>query len=328
MEELTVRPRQEIAATADTDQARAIAEVQAAMVIARRFPRDVVRARDRILDACTRPRLAEAALYEYARGGTAITGPSIRLAEAIAQAFGNLTFGVRELDQRDGVSTVEAYAWDMESNVRQTKTFQVKHTRYTRKGSTRLEDPRDIYEMTANQGARRLRACILGVVPGDIIDEAVAQCEETLRAKADVTPERVAAMVQRFADLGVTRQQIERRIQRRVDAITPGQMVLLGKVYNSLKDGMSVPADWFEADSPAEPAPTLAEKIRKPRQANAKGPSVASEAETCSGTPTKAKDAPAAGIPCPNRDGAEVPAETCETCGDRDGCPSREGGAA
>lgn len=316
MDELTVRPRQELSATADTDQARAVAETQAAMTVAKRFPRDVVRARDRILDACTRPRLAEGALYEYARGGTAITGPSIRLAEAIAQAWGNMTFGIRELDQRDGVSTVEAFAWDMETNVRQTKTFQVRHVRHTRAGSTRLEDPRDIYETTANQGARRLRACILGVVPGDVVDEAVAQCEATLRERADVTPERVAAMVERFGTLGISRQQIERRIQRRVDAITPGQMVLLGKVHNSLRDGMSVAADWFEPDAPAVEKQTLAEKIRKPRVASEKAPPVASE-------PTGRVP-----VPCPNKDGAEVPAETCDACASRDGCPSLEGGAA
>jgi hypothetical protein len=39
---------------------------------------------------------------------------------------------------------------------------------------------------------------------------------------------------------------IEKRIQRRLDAMTPALMVQLGKVYNSLKDGMSTIADWFE----------------------------------------------------------------------------------
>ena len=123
---------------------RGIAEVQAAMLIAQRFPRNEAAARDQILVACQRPGLAEGAVYEYARGGTAISGPSIRLAEAIAQKWGNLQFGFQVIEQRVGMSTVEAFAWDLESNTRQTRTFQVPHTRHTKKGQYALEDPRYI----------------------------------------------------------------------------------------------------------------------------------------------------------------------------------------
>lgn len=236
------------------EQQRAIAETQGAMVIAKKFPRDPVAAMDRILNACSRPSLAESALYTYSRGGTDITGPSIRMAEALAQNWGNLQFGIRELEQRAGESTVEAFAWDVETNTKQVKVFQVKHERHTKKGAYALTDPRDVYELTANQGARRLRACILGVIPGDVVEAAVRQCEVTLNTKAEVTPERLKALVEKFADYGVTQAQIEKRIQRRLDAITPAQMVSLGKVYNSLKDGMSQAADWFEMEAPPDGA--------------------------------------------------------------------------
>jgi|GEM_PF-469583 len=242
-------------ALADIEQERAIMEVQGAMVIAKRFPRDQKQALDRILNACTRQTLAEVALYEYSRGGTQITGPSIRLAEAIAQNWGNLQFGLREVEQRQGSSVVEAFAWDIETNTRQVKVFQVAHKRHTRKGTYMLEDPRDIYEMVANQGARRLRACILGVIPGDIVEAAVKQCETTLRTQEEVTPEKIKAMTEAFQAFGVTKEQIEKRIQRRMDAITPALMVNLRKIYNSLKDGMSGPEDWFEVDEKKEEKP-------------------------------------------------------------------------
>lgn len=239
--------QRQVNAVAETDQQRAIAETQAAMIIAKRFPRNEIEAMDRILRACTRPTLAEQALYSYGRGGTDITGPSIRLAEALAQSWGNMQFGIRELEQRNGESSVEAFAWDIETNTRQVKVFQVPHTRYSReKGNVRLTDPRDIYEMVANQGARRLRACILGVIPGDAIEAAVKQCDTTLKTKVQITPERLTAMLETFAEWGVTKEMIEKRIQRHLDAITPALFVQLGKVANSLKDGMSSPADWFE----------------------------------------------------------------------------------
>lgn len=127
-------------AIADASTAREVQEVQAMMTIAKRFPRDEKAALDRIINACTRKGLADSACYQYSRGGTDITGPSIRLAEAIAQNWGNLQFGVRELEQRNGESTVEAFAWDLETNTRQVKTFQVKHERHTRMGAKALTD--------------------------------------------------------------------------------------------------------------------------------------------------------------------------------------------
>jgi len=251
------------AAAVAVEQERAISEVQGAMVLAKRFPRNPITALDNILTACQRPGLAEQALYSYARGGNEITGPSIRLAEAMAQAWGNVQFGVRELEQRGGESTVEAFAWDLETNVRQSKTFQVKHERHTKRGKYALEDARDIYELVANQGARRLRACLLGIIPGDVVEAAVAQCEDTLKAKADITPENLKKLVASFEAYKVTKEQIEQRIQRRLDTITPAQVVQLRKIYNSLKDGMSGPADWFEVVSPPAAGETLKDKVKK-----------------------------------------------------------------
>jgi hypothetical protein len=233
---------------ADATRDKQVAEIQAQMVIAKRFPRDPIAAMDRILNACARPTLAEHALYSYGRGGSDVTGPSIRLAEGIAQNWGNLDCGVREVEQANGASIMEAYAIDLETNYRVSKVFSVPHVRYTKSGSRRLEDPRDIYEATANQGARRLRACILSVVPGDVVVAAVKQCEATLNACADVGPESVKKMLAAFAQYGVSQQHIEARIQRRIDAIQPAQMVSLKKIYASLRDGMSGPADWFATE--------------------------------------------------------------------------------
>lgn len=230
----------------EVGSARENSEVQSAMIIAKRFPRDQVQAMDRILQACTRHGLAEGALYSYNRGGSEVTGPSIRLAEAMAQAWGNLQFGIRELEQKNGESTVEAFAWDLETNTRQVKVFQVPHVRHTKSGSKVLTDPRDIYELVANQGARRLRACILGVIPGDVSEAAQQQCEVTLAAKADTSPEAIKKLISAFAQYDVTQEMISKRIGNRVEAIRPAQMIQLRKIYSSLRDGMSAVADWFD----------------------------------------------------------------------------------
>lgn len=243
-------------ALVEVESQRAIAETQAAMIIAKKFPRDQAAAVNRILNACTRPALAESAQYQYARGGSDITGPSIRMAETLAREWGNMQYGIRELTQANGESEVEAFCWDIETNTRQVKIFKVPHVRYTRaKGNVRLEDPRDIYETIANQGARRLRACILGVIPGDVVDAAMEQCDATLKTKIEITPELIKGMLEKFAAVGVTREMIEKRIQRSADAITPAGVVQLRRIFNSMHDGMGSVSDYFDV-ADAEPSGT------------------------------------------------------------------------
>lgn len=93
-------------------------EVQGAIVMAKKFPRDEYDAMERIKRTCQRATLAEQAIYSYPRGGQTVMGPSIRLAEALAQNWGNIDYGVIELEQKNGASEMMAYAWDLESNTR------------------------------------------------------------------------------------------------------------------------------------------------------------------------------------------------------------------
>lgn len=223
-------------------------EVQAAMVIAKKFPRDEMESYNRIIKSCKRKTLAEQSMYEYPRGNEKVSGPSIRLAEAIAQNWGNIDFGIVELEQKNGESQVMAYAWDLETNTRQSKIFSVKHVRTTKKGSYNLTDPRDIYELVANQGARRVRACILGLIPGDVIEAAVNQCNKTLlegekKPVQDITREMFGIFEEQF---GVPQESIEKYIGCKAEAFSMNDLVRLKKVYRSLHDGMAKREDYFE----------------------------------------------------------------------------------
>lgn len=234
---------------------RAAQEVQAAMVVAKKFPRNESMAYERIMSACQRKGLAEASTYEYSRGGTAITGPSIRLAEVLARAWGNMEIGIIELEQRIGESDVMAFAWDLETNMRQTKTFLVKHERHTKSsGVKKLTDPRDIYETVANQGARRLRACILGVIPGDVVDAALDQCQKTLTSgNTEPLIDRIRKMVGAFNEFNVTVAMLEKFLGHKLEAISEQKFAKLRRIYCSLKDGIGKREDFFnpDADQPA-----------------------------------------------------------------------------
>jgi hypothetical protein len=230
-------------------ESRAVAEVQAQYVIAKKFPRDENAAYIRIMKACERPFLAEQAMYAYPRGGQTVTGPSIRLAEAMAQSWGNLDCGIREISQSDGMSIAEAYAIDLETNIKISKTFHVAHTRDTKQGKKRLTDARDIYELVANQGSRRLRACILGVIPGDVVDAAVAQCRKTLESSDVPIADQIRKLVLAFDELGVKTEHLEKRLGHNLDATIPAEIVTLRSIYKSIKDGMADRTQFFDIAS-------------------------------------------------------------------------------
>jgi hypothetical protein len=271
------RPQtQVVGALIGVEQQRAIAEVQARMIIARSNPRDSIRCMDLILQDCTRPTLAESALYQYSRGGSAISGPSIRLAESIARRWGNIASGIKEVSRSEGYSECIAYAWDLETGYYDERQFQVRHWRDTRSGGHPLTDERDIYELIANLGQRRKRAVILTVLPGDVVEAAVTQCEETLKVSADTSPDAIRKIVQAFGAFGVSKEQIEARCQCRAEAIRPAQVVQLRKIYVSLKDEMSGPGDWFDMSiKPIHPAaqgrqaPDAAPAARNPARTRA-----------------------------------------------------------
>lgn len=222
------------------------------MLAAKKFPRDQVVAYNNIMRACQRRKLAESSMYEFPRGNEKITGPSIRLAEAIAQNWGNIDFGFMELEQRNGASQVMAYAWDLETNSRQTKLFSVPHIRHTRKGDYPLTDPRDIYEAVANQAARRVRACILGIIPSDVVEAAVDRCNKTLReGYEEPLVDRVRKMAEVFEkEFSVNISMIEKYLGCKSDAFSENDFVRLKKVYRTLRDGMAKREDYFEIGLP------------------------------------------------------------------------------
>lgn len=233
----------------DNTAIRTIEEVKGAIMIAKMCPRNEDFAIEKILKSCNRKTLAETALYEYERGGTPVEGPSIRLAEAVALHWGNIQYGIRTLDGDDDETEYEAFAWDVENNVRASKKFSVKHGRYTKSsGFKKVDDPRDIYEVVANHGARRLRACIIEVIPGDVMDCAVDACKKTLLRLAgeQSKEERTKIMLDSFAEYGVTKAMIEKKYGCKVEALSEGHLVKLRAIYQGFNDGYARPENVFE----------------------------------------------------------------------------------
>ena len=238
--------------TVAIEASRAIAEAQGKLVIAKRFPRDEVQAYNRVAQACQRKGIAEKAFYSYNRGGGTVSGPTIRFAEELARCWGNIDYGIKELSQDEGKSEMQAYAWDLETNAQSVQNFTNPHIREVGGKAKVLTSQRDIYEINANMGARRLRSRILAILPTDLVDMAINECKKTLAGNNDEPLiDRVKKMIVAFGKIGVTQEQIEKRLGRKVDTMTIDDFTDYIGIYNAIKQGESKIAEWFEAEKVA-----------------------------------------------------------------------------
>lgn len=239
----------------------AAAEVLGQMQVAKAFPRDEVAAICRIINSCQRPELAEISSYTYAKGGTEVTGASVHLLKAIAAKWGNLKSGYTIVESNAMQTKCEAYATDLETNFTERVPFVVRHIRHTRNGDYPLTDDREIYELVANQAARRERKCLEAVIPSDVVQSALNECNKTLTARCgEITDDRIKSLCDNYAQFGVTRAEIEAFVQRPLASVAPAQWVRLKTIWKSLRDGVAKKEDFFkgEVGGSEEAAPAAA----------------------------------------------------------------------
>jgi hypothetical protein len=223
------------------EQSRAVAEVQAAIVVAQQCPRigDVAVAAMR--ETCKQKALADRAFYRYPRADQTVTGASIHLARELVRCWGNVQYGVNEMRRDDdgGQSEMQAWAWDVQTNTRCSAVFIVPHKRDTKTGVKQLTDLRDVYENNANNGARRLRECIFSVLPAWFVEEAKALCMSALKEDTSDRPlaQRIADAVRVFGDRGVSADQMEQKLGRASGKWTEHDLAQLRVILASLDRG-------------------------------------------------------------------------------------------
>jgi hypothetical protein len=227
--------------------ARQFAEVKGAIQLAREFPRNEIEAFKKMRRTCTRPAFADDALYGYPRGDTMVTGASIRLIEELVRAYRNIDYGFRIMEMKDDRSLVEAFAWDVENNIKARREFWVLHIRETKSGNYPLTSPRDIYELCANMAQRRVRSCIEEMLPIDLLEEAKYLCKKTMADGGDGMPfeDRVRNMVIAFGEYGVSEEMIEEFLGHPLEAMVIEEMPKLKQAHNAIKSGMARREEFF-----------------------------------------------------------------------------------
>ncbi|MCP4568981.1 MAG: hypothetical protein GY841_15510 [FCB group bacterium] len=236
----------------DVESSRAIASVQASMVMAAKRPRREIASWKRMKAACSRLRFAEKALFAYRRGGTLVSGPTIRLAESLASAWGNLDMGFKVIEKLEGGHLVQVFCHDLESNLRVSRELIISKNRYM--GGDLLKAERDIAENISSVAQRNVRNVVLQCLPADLVEDAISQCQKTM-AKGDGRPlqTRIRDAVVSFEEIGISVAMLEDFLGHNMEATEPLEIPKLQGAYQSITSGMAKREELFNiaADLPA-----------------------------------------------------------------------------
>lgn len=236
------------------EQSRAVAEVAAAVRVAQDNPRDTSRAVEQMREVCGRLAVAERAFYSVPNRGS---GLSVHIARELARIWGNADYGVRELarDDEKGESEMQAWAWDVETNTRSTRSFIVPHAKSTKQGRKALVDLNDIYLNNQNVGARAVRECIFSILPGWLTSEAQAILNQTLqRGDGASIEQRREGAVEKFRELNINEKQLAEHLGKDKGHWSAGDLANLTRAYVSItQDGIPA-ADFFPEKAVEIPA--------------------------------------------------------------------------
>jgi len=264
-------------------------ELQAAFIVAIQRPRNELKAFTAVLNSCKRASFADRAVYSYPRGGTRIEGPSVNLAREMARLWGNIRYGIRIVSMDHEYVQVQGWVLDLETNSHNSSEAKFGRLVF-RKGKGWVEpDERDLRELVNKHGAICVRNALLQIMPSDMIEDAMRQCRDTMRAAAagelKLSPrETVTAVAKAFDRFGVTVEMLETYLGHKLEAITEDELVELRGIKTSITEGHTKASEHF---SPAGDAPKTAEERIKRRvgakdqdaKADASPPAEASVAE-------------------------------------------------
>lgn len=272
-------------------RAQVEATIKARYGIAQIRPRDLDTVRQKMLANGRRPSFAEMATYKKPIGGGKFAeGESIRFAEAAAMAMGNLiteTIAVEEDDKRRVYRVVTT---DIESNTSFSTDITVQKTverRFVKEGQTVLSSRRnsngdivhlveatedDMLTKSGNAISKAMRNNILRLIPGDIIEDCLAQCQQTLAGKVKEDPDAARKkLLDAFGFFGVLPQQIGEYLGHEPSALSTAELDDLRKQYTAVKTGesswpqiMQAKAEALGKEAGAQTAAkTAAEKVRE-----------------------------------------------------------------
>ena len=180
-------------------------EVDMQVATAKKYPRSIKKfQQDAMSMATIDDQTAESCFYMIPRAGKTIEGPSVRLAEIVANAWGNIRAETRVIDESEKWVTSQAMCWDLERNV--AIRTEVRR-RITGKNGRRYSD--DMIAVTANAASSIcLRNAVFKVVPFTYVKAIYDACKDVAKGDVKTLTEKRSRWMNYWHKFGVVDEQI------------------------------------------------------------------------------------------------------------------------
>ncbi|WP_289739553.1 hypothetical protein [Paramuribaculum intestinale] len=264
-------------------------EVDMQIATAKQYPRHLPTVLNQIatlatLDAET----AEDCFYILRRkgegGGNTIEGLSVRMAEIIAGAWGNLRVQTRIIGNDGKTITAQGVCHDLETNV--AVSVEVKRRITDRNGRTYSEDMQVVTGNAAS--AIAFRNAVLKVVPKAVTKRVIADVKQVAMGQAlDLETSR-QRMVDYFGKLGVTEELLLEYLElKKREEIDKERVFELRALANAIKEGTTTVQEAFM--QPIEDRRQAAAAKQKAIEAREKAAAAASRQAKTVATPAPPK---------------------------------------
>jgi hypothetical protein len=240
-------------------QAITAAEIDQQIATAHAFPRKVRKCMDDLIAWTTLDEeTAQSCFYSVPRAGGSVSGPSIRFAECLMNAWGNLRVGSRLVEVRHDRVVSEGVCHDLESNV--AMKAEVSEAIVKSDGKTRYTQD-GISNSIGAAGAKARRNAILAGIPQAIWKPALMRAKQVAIGDAATLGERRKDALQKLASMGVHQDRVLYRLNKSsVLEITLDDLMALGGAFVRCRDGESEVDDEFPDPAAADAKPTKPSK--------------------------------------------------------------------
>lgn len=237
------------------------AEFDIQVATANRFPRNLARVKAELVGSATMDEeTAAACFYRLPRGGKAIEGPSVRLAEIAVGCYKNLRVATRitSIDANGAAPhvVVQAVCFDLQAN---TSVTVEKRRRIVGKLKNKGKPDEDDINLAANNASSiAFRDAVFKVVPLALVKPALDAAKKVARGEAKPLADRIAAAVAAYLKIGVSKEQLLAKFGYSAETqITEDDLDTLRGLITALREGEVSLNDEFP---PIAGAPTTGAK--------------------------------------------------------------------
>jgi len=244
---------QEIIEIRQADMLSAInrAEVDIQIATAKQYPRDISRVLNQIKTYATMDmETAEDCFYALRRGkgsdAQVIEGVSVRLAEIIAGAWGNLRVQTRIIGNDGRTITAQGVCHDLETNL--AVSVETKRRITDKYGKTYSEDMQVVTGNAAS--AIAFRNAVLKVVPKAVTKKVINEVRAVALGQSIDLETRRQRLVGYFAQIGVTQSELFAYCGvKSLDQIDTEMVFELRGLANAIKEGTTTVKETFKANT-------------------------------------------------------------------------------